>query len=321
MKLDDLCSYLNKNSVSFDRNVPLSSKTWIKTGGTCACWIIPESLDQLVEVCKYLYAQNAVFELVGQTSNLFFHSTCNPEVVVSTVRVDDYSISDEIITCDCGVSVIKLAKDCMERGFAGFAGLIGLPGTVASSIYGNAGCFDCSIAALLLSVDVLLPDGSIRTFKQEELQFSPRNSAFKNGKINGVILSAKLRAEVAQDIQEEKRKAEKNAQYRKNHQEGYALNLGSIYSKRVKRKNVKNIAASAICTILAKLHLVKERNKLYKNLLLSWYGFQDLKPYVSDKTINTFVWKDNKAEDMFERYKQFMQKIHSSLVIEIEEKI
>lgn len=69
-----------------------------------------------------------------QTSNIFFHSTYNPEAVISTIGVKDYVLVNDILTVDCGVSVVKLAKGMLEQGYAGFHGLTILPGTVASAI-------------------------------------------------------------------------------------------------------------------------------------------------------------------------------------------
>jgi len=312
--------WLLSQGISFEENVPLSKKSWIKTGGTCTCWVVPESAHQLKEVCGYLFSNNIHFDIVGQTSNIFFHSSYSPKVVVSTVKVNHYDISNGIITCDCGVNVARLSRECVEVGYKGFYGLVGLPGTVAASVYGNAGCFDCSIVSMLVDVEVLTPEGQVKTFSKDQLGFSKRSSAFKRDEIQGVILSVRLKIESSTNVEDEKTKAESVVQQRKRRQEGSMMNLGSVYSKKVPKKNLRNICASGIATAMAKLKLTKSRNKLYKKLLLSWYGYQDLMPYISDKTINTFVWKDEKAENMFERYKRFMTEIHKVCVLEIEER-
>jgi len=98
----NLLSFLTETGTPFEKNVPLSKKTWIKTGGICGCWISPTSVEQLAEVCRYLQSNGIKFDIVGQTSNIFFHSTYNPEVIVSTARVNNYNIDGDIITCDCG---------------------------------------------------------------------------------------------------------------------------------------------------------------------------------------------------------------------------
>ena len=310
---------MNEADIAYEENVALSKKSWIKTGGICGCWITPTSVGQLTEVCKYLQANGIKFDIVGQTSNIFFHSTYNPEVVVSTVRVNNYSIEGNIITCDCGANVMKLAKDCLSQGYAEFYGLVGLPGTVAAAAVNNAGCFHCSISSMLVSADVLNSDGSVETISKDDFHYTRRSSVFKRGERTGIVLSVKLKIEKAADIDDEVRKSEATKAYRKNRQEGPKLNLGSVFSTLKSKRNVKNIAAFLFAKVAGVSRLGYEM-RVYKQLLLNLYGYTDLNNYISDKQLNTFVWRDAGAEEKFVRYKDFMGKVFKRLTIEIEEK-
>ena len=322
-----LKTFLDSSHIEYETEVALSQKTWIKTGGTCGCWIIPHDTTQLTEVCRCLYQERQAFEVVGQTSNIFFHSTCNPAVVVCTTRVNDYEVlADSVgktvtVTCGCGVNVMRLSKDLLEQGYAGVCGLTSLPGTVASSVVGNAGCFKCSITALLQSLDCLLPDGTVKTYSREELRLSQRSSAFKRGELEGVILSVRLHLEKAADVEEEKHKAERSVLWRKHNQEGPAKNLGSTFAVLKMRKNLRNITAYLYAYIGSKLGIGSYR-RLLKQSLLRLYGYHSrLDAYVSDKNVNTFVWRDEQAEQMFPVYKEMMNKIYNHATLEIEERI
>lgn len=316
----ELLDFLKEANIAYEQNVSLSKKTWIRTGGICGCWITPTSIEQLAEVCRYLQTSGIKFDIVGQTSNIFFHSTYNPEVIVSTVRVNNYSIDGDIITCDCGANVMKLAKECLAQGYAGFYGLVGLPGTVASAAINNAGCFKCSISEMLVSADVLNPDGSIETITKEDFLYTHRSSAFKRGERQGIVLSVKLKVAKAADIEEEYRKSEETKTYRKTRQEGPKLNLGSVFASLKRRINTKNKIAS-IAARIAGLYSLSAQKRVYKQCLLLLYGYTDLSHYISDKQINTFVWRDGDAEQQFSKYKEFMGKVFEDLTIEIEEKI
>lgn len=316
----ELITFLVENNIPFEEKVSLSKKTWIKTGGVCVCWITPQSVEQLAKVCRFLYANSITFDIVGQTSNIFFHSTYNPQVVVSTVKVNGYNIEGNILTCDCGCNVMRLAKEMLAEGYAGFYGLVGLPGTVASAAVNNAGCFSCSISEMLISADVLMSDGTITTFTKEDFGFEKRSSKFKRGELKGVVLSVKLKLQKAESIEEEYRKSEETKLYRKTNQEGPAKNLGSVFAKMKRKRNFKNIIAG----IFAKVgHLIGLGNQklISKRILLLLYGYKELDQYISDKQINTFVWRDEKAERMFVTYKEFMGKVFGGLKIEIEERL
>lgn len=315
----DLANFLSERSIAYEKNVLISKKAWIETGGICAYWISPNSIEQLTETCRFLWKNNMIFDLVGQMSNLFFHSTYDPQVVVSTAKVNNYHIKEDTVICDCGANVMKLAKDCLAQGYAGFYGLVGLPGTVASAAVNNAGCFGCSISSMLISADVLMPDGHIQTFNKDDFGYEKRSSRFKRREVKGIVLSVKLRLQKADDIEEEFKKSEDAKAYRKKHQEGYKSNLGSVFAVKKQKRNIRNFIALFVARLLNAFHIAKF-SYTKKRALLWLYRYRDLNKYISDKNLNTFIWRDEFAEVAFERYKQFMSKIYKDLIIEIEER-
>jgi len=311
--------FLTERNIPFEENISLTSKSWIKVGGTVALWISPTSAGQLEEICRYLFTHGVVFDLVGQTSNIFFHSTYNPEVVVSTVKVNGYKVEGDILTCDCGCNVMKLSKDMLAEGYAGFYGLVGLPGTVASAIVNNASCFGCSLSSMLISADVLLPDGSIETWRAEDFRYSHRSSVLKRKEKTGVVLTVRLKVTQAENIEDEKKKADSAMNYRRTKQENKGRNLGSVFASRKMKKNLRNIVTVMVQNIVGSMRFIPKR-RAQKNMLLSLYGYKELAPYVSDRNVNTFIWRDEGSEQMFAKYKEFIGKVFDDAVLEIEEK-
>lgn len=311
--------FLSERGIAYEENVLLSSKTWVKTGGVCSFWISPNSVHQLQDVCKYLYSNGINFDLVGYTSNIYYHSTYNPQVVISTVGASQYRVEGDTLICDCGCNIMKVAKKMLTEGYAGFYGLVGLPGTVASAVVNNAGCFSCSISSMLISADVMMPNGNVKSFTKNDFRYEKRSSVFKRGEVEGVILSIKLKLQKAESIKEEHRKSEEAKLYRKQHQEGYAKNLGSIYARKKRKHNIKNLISSIVVET-AEIFGVSNSALVKKKILLWLYGYKDLGCYISDQNINIFVWRDEYSEKAFERYKHFMSEVFQNLEIEIEEK-
>lgn len=318
--MDLLRNFLETKSIHFEQDIPLFKKSWIKQGGICRYWVVPDSKEQLETICRFLNEHSLCYDIVGQTSNIFFYSSYHPEIVVSTVKVNRYEIVNDKVICDCGVSVMKLAKAMLNQDYAGFYGLVGLPGTVASSVVNNAGCFGCSVSSMLESVDCLLPDGSVQTLTREQLGYAHRSSVFKRGELRGVILSVKLKITKFINREEELEKLQKTVEYRKHKQEGLIKNLGSTFSHLTLKKNIKNIVAYVVAIIAEKLKIA-EKQEIFKRLLLAAYGYKELNNYISDKNVNTYVWRDKQAENMFPIYKEFMNKVFKNLTLEIEERI
>ena len=67
-----LIKELKDKAIPFEQNVSLKEKTWIKTGGVVSLWIVPNNEDQLKSAITTLLEYNRSFELVGQTSNLYY---------------------------------------------------------------------------------------------------------------------------------------------------------------------------------------------------------------------------------------------------------
>lgn len=315
----NICDYLISNKINFEENVSLSKKTWLRTGGLCQYWISPDSIRELIDICQFLYKNGHVFEVIGQTSNMFFHNTYTTKIVISTISAKNYSIDGDVITVDCGVPVVKLAKEMLEQGYAGFYGLTGLPGTVASAIVNNASCFGCSLSSMLISADVLLPDGSIETWRAEDFRYSHRSSVLKRKEKTGVVLTVRLKVTQAENIEDEKKKADSAMNYRRTKQENKGRNLGSVFASRKMKKNLRNIVTVMVQNIVGSMRFIPKR-RAQKNMLLSLYGYKELAPYVSDRNVNTFIWRDEGSEQMFAKYKEFIGKVFDDAVLEIEER-
>lgn len=315
-------SFLLNNKVTFEEDVSLKKKTWIHRGGNVGLYITPNSEKQLYDLGSFLYKNNISFDIVGHTSNLYFLNEYNPDIVISTRLCNHYVINENHITCECGVSVAKLAKECLELGVCGFEFLTELPGTVAGAIYNNSSCKTNSIAELIESVRYLCQDGSVRELGLSDLEYSFRTSALKRQVLKGVILSAILRVERTEDIIELKEKASQFRKHRKENLEPSPYTLGCTFDTPFingKLSLAYRILYFSYMGLLSLLRVPKAKKQhLQKVFFLRLTGYKDLIPYVSDKTMITYIWKDENADSLFPKYVQFMNEVMKTDKMEIE---
>ncbi len=312
--MDKILQFLDVNKIDYKQNIDLKTKTWIKTGGVASVWIIPSTVEQLEDLGIFLYKNNVDFEIVGYTSNIFFKRDYNPNVIISTIKLKKYSIDGNKVICDCGVSISTLSKSFAKIGYSGFYGLVDLPGTIAAAIYNNAGCFDCMVSSHLGSVRFLNSQGKIETLEYKDLDFSHRSTILKEKRLQGIILQVTLNVEMSALPSKEAVKVEEVHAKRIKQQEGPVKNLGSVHSRFEKRKNIRNL----IIRIINKIHRLTP--KQHKTLILFLYRYSYLDKYISDKSLNTFIWYDDNAEQMFDAYSLFIHKAHSNVIVEIEVK-
>ena len=302
-------------------NVSINKIAWLKipNPGVIKNLFIPENRAELEELCCKLYSEKKQFDVIGHTSNILYYSTYNPENVVSTRKVNFYSVHDNVIECDCGVNVSKLSREMVEFGFEGFEGLIDLPGTIGAAIFGNAGCYDCSITSLLEYCELLRPDGTIVRLSKDDLELSKRSTVLKRKEVGGIILFAFLSKRKG-DPTKLQAVADINRQRRRITQPGPAKNLGSDFAS-VGKVTLKYRILMLLCRVYyllyyLKIHLTRRQ---ITSFILKIVGHRELIPYL-EWGWNRFIWKDDSAFVLFNAYKKLYLSFFQNDRLEIIEK-
>ena len=310
--------FLQKTDIPYSENISLKQKTWIKRGGIARLWIQPLSIEQLQLLCTYLYQHNIFFEIVGHTSNMYFLNTYNPEIVVSIAKLTYYEVSENEIVCECGVSISKLTSDLVNQGIEGFEGFISLPGTIAGAVVNNSGCYGSIISSVIISVDILLPSGKVRNFKNEELGYAHRTSFLKTRQINGIVLKCYFQKTISKDKEVLIVKANKNREHRKKNQETPDGNLGSTFANIKLKKTFYTTFVSVFRNILKPFVSENKRRKWSYMLLFKLHGKERLFSFVSDKNYNCYLWRKENADGYFFEYVEFIRQISPMANLEIE---
>ncbi len=300
-------------------NVPLSSRTWIHHGGTAKVWFNPKNVEQLEKIGRYLYSIHAHFDVIGHTSNTYFADTYNTDYIVDTKEVQSIVWTDSTIICDCGVPLQKLARLCIKKGIKGYDGFYNIPGTVAGGAVDNSGCYGSQMDCVVLSVDILTPQGEILNIRNNALDYKVRNSALKRHEIEGIILRVYLDASKKGDAIQLQKQGEYNQMLRKYQHEGSAHNLGSVFVYTYHyKKNMRNLLVRSISKIMHIVHIDYQKQQLViKWMLMILYGYTQLDSYISDKNLKCFLWKKKDADKHFNDFIHFFNSFADSPEIEI----
>jgi UDP-N-acetylmuramate dehydrogenase len=218
--------------MQFEENVPLNSYSNLRTGGPARYFKTVESKEDLIESIRLAKEMNLrVFILGGGTNILWSDEGYNGLVLkpdISFIKKDGNNI-----IAGTAVQMKDLVDFSVREGLAGLDWAGGLPGTLGGATFGNAGCFGGEIKDSIAEVEsVDLESAEIKRRDSGECKFGYRDSVFKSGGVNEVIIQATLylergnREKLAEKIAEQK-------QYRKDHQPLDEPNIGSFF------KNVK----------------------------------------------------------------------------------
>ena len=206
-------------------------------------------------------------------------------------------------------------------GIKGFEYLTGLPGTVAAALYNNSSCYSNSISKLLISAEIVLSDGTLKTFNYNDFEFNFRTSVFKEKLLRGVILSVVLKVEYDNPEALQAISAQNDLE-RKNILEGNAYNLGCTVNRAFINGKMPIIFYILSCiynTWLKCLPIANcKKNVRRRNFLCFIAGYSDIKQYISPKNPIIFMWIDEKADEAFPKYLKFMKHVYKTDKIEIE---
>lgn len=170
---------------------PLAPYVWFKTGGAADWLFEPADLDDLKCLIERLGGEIPVMAL-GLGSNLIIRDGGVPGVVVRLGKAfaGCAVTGDNELTCGGGASGILVASTARDNGIAGLEFLRGIPGTVGGFVRMNGGAYGREVADILVTCDVLLPEGEMVTLHVDDIGYTYRHSALPDG---AIVVSAKLR--------------------------------------------------------------------------------------------------------------------------------
>jgi len=306
-------------------NIDVYNISWlnhVENSGKIETLYIPQNRLELLDICKEFFANHIKFELIGHTSNIYFLPEFSCKYMVSTRNVKSMSWQEDYVDVDCGVSVRFIANEMINRGFSGFEGLIDLPGTVGAAVYGNAGCYNCSIMNMMISCECLMGDGTIKTLYKDDLKVKTRSTALKRNEFKAVILSVRLML-IKANVDELKALADKYRMHRKRTQPGPNDNLGSIYSSPIERPTIIGYLIIAIAKIYAFLvsvftNNINNKKDIQKKCIFQILRANNLKQYLFGNNWNRFIWKDERAHEMFWKFHKLHKLMFKDNKFEIE---
>jgi len=239
-KLKILCNWLTSNSIEFSSSVALSKFSYFQTGGNVNLIIFPSNQKQLSLSFNRINDYNLAFKVIGETCNILFLDDIDYSVLISTTKISSlyFDADSNLITAECGVLLPALSRFALSLCVTGYEGLEGIPGTVGAAIFMNAGAYGDEMKDVVDSVDVILPDGTLKTYSSKQLELSHRDSIFRAKKINEIIFCARFKVKFGDLLSIYNRMSLFHSKRHK-YQEFMYPTLGSIYSGSIYRALAK----------------------------------------------------------------------------------
>jgi len=157
-------------------NIDIKDYVTYKAGGKALCLVIPEDVDKLITLLKYVRENNIKYKILGKGSNLVFGDTFYEGVLIKLDRFDNVDINDNKLIVGAGYSLIKLSMKTARCGLTGLEFAAGIPGTIGGAVFMNAGAYNSDMGYVVREVKVLTPNYEIKTLTNKEMNFHYRTS-------------------------------------------------------------------------------------------------------------------------------------------------
>jgi UDP-N-acetylmuramate dehydrogenase len=170
------------------RKEPLSRHTSFKIGGPAEFFIEPRDIADLKLLLDLVKRYKISVSAIGSGSNILANDRGRKGVVFRLASPVFKTMSFKGGYCEAGAGVLlgQLLRGCQRRGLSGLEFLTGIPGTVAGAVAMNAGAQGKSISDVLIYVNVMDKNGTIKILSRKEVRFGYRTS----GLTRYIIISA-----------------------------------------------------------------------------------------------------------------------------------
>ena len=168
------------------KNEPLKQHTSFRVGGPAKVYVVPEDIEELQKLIRFLHEEKLPYDIIGNGTNLLVSDAGVDHVVVEIGRalegielLPEANASDEktyYIRVLAGTLLSKAAQFAATQELSGMEALRGIPGTLGGAVTMNAGAYGTEMKDVLYSVDVLTPEGKLRTLTPAELELGYRHS-------------------------------------------------------------------------------------------------------------------------------------------------
>ncbi|MFW9261540.1 UDP-N-acetylenolpyruvoylglucosamine reductase [Nostoc sp. KVJ20] len=181
--VDSEVIYLPSTDCAIKSQASLSAFTSYRVGGAADLYVSPRNLEALQASLKYAKERDLKVTTLGAGSNLLVSDGGISGLVIATrhLRFSNFDPQTGQLTVAAGESIPSLAWAAAELGWQGLEWAVGIPGTAGGAVVMNAGAHNSCIADMLVSAEVLSPDGTLETLTPEQLGYSYRTSLLQGG--------------------------------------------------------------------------------------------------------------------------------------------
>jgi UDP-N-acetylmuramate dehydrogenase len=153
------------------RNAALAPLTTFKVGGPADWLVHAQRADDVKAVIALARELRVPTTVMGGGSNVLIADAGIRGIVIRVHGGEATAVAADRIRADAGITINGLVRWTINRGLAGLEMWAGTPGTVGGAIHGNAHFRGRLISELLIEIEVVAADATVRRVPAGEMEF------------------------------------------------------------------------------------------------------------------------------------------------------
>ncbi len=182
--------------MTIEENVPLSTLTTFRTGGSVRFLLTVHTREELGEALLFAKGKGLPLIPIGSGSNMLAPDAGLDAVFLRLAfeNIESHVENGQaLVTADAGVSWDALVLYAVNNSWWGIENLSAIPGTVGAGVVQNIGAYGSALSECVVSVDAFdTKTASMRTLTVDECMFGYRTSIFKKETDRYIIVQVTL---------------------------------------------------------------------------------------------------------------------------------
>lgn len=173
---------------------PMKKYTTFKIGGPADIIVQPQNKEQLSAVLKVCRKEDIPYYILGNGSNLLVSDEGYRGIIIQLYnQFAEIKVDGNLITAQSGALLAKIASKALVHELTGFEFAHGIPGTLGGAVVMNAGAYGGEMKEVLVSCEVMTPEGEILNLSHDDLELGYRTSVIQ--KKDYIVLEATIALE------------------------------------------------------------------------------------------------------------------------------
>lgn len=174
--------------IDIKQDEPLMRYTYTHTGGPADWLAFPKNVDEVQRLVAYAHTNHLPLTVLGNASNLIVRDGGIEGLTLILTRMNKITVSGNQVTAQAGAAYIDTTIAARDHSLTGLEFAAGIPGSIGGAIFMNAGAYGGETKFAASGATILLPDGTIKKFTNQELDFGYRHSSVQDN--HGIVLDA-----------------------------------------------------------------------------------------------------------------------------------